>query len=288
MLRNAKFSATSLDMYLKCQLKFFYRHVLRLYERDELTEDIDNLRIGSIVHTILKRYFVPIKGKQLKPEDLSTVEMLNIVRRFFTDTFGDRISGKVYLLRRQISGRMEDFLTAYQIPVVEHHAVKIVDVETSLSTNYHGFTVTGTIDRIEKRDDRVFIFDYKISAHTDRLRIQFDKLDIDDRSSWYESIGSLQLPVYMMLYENNFPASTRPVHPVFILLGKQRLDKNIETGLHDMTDNPATDLELIKDIITKLLNEIVDPSIDFQPTRDFTAECPQCAYKYICGTQWTG
>jgi ATP-dependent helicase/nuclease subunit B len=288
ILRNAKFSATSLDMYLKCQLKFYYRYVLRLFERDELAEEIDNLQIGSIVHRILKRYFVTFKGRQLRPEDLSTEELLNIVQKVFIDTFGDRISGKVYLLRRQISGRMEDYLNAYQIPAVEHHAIKIVDVETSLSTNHRGFTVTGTIDRIEKRDDRVFILDYKISAHADRLRIQFDKLDIDDRSSWYDAIGSLQLPVYTMLYENNFPASTTPVNPLFILLGKQRLDKNIEFGLYDMTDNPATDLELIKDIITKLLSEIVDPSIDFQPTQDFTAECPQCAYKYICGTQWTG
>ncbi len=288
LLKQMKFSATSLDIYLKCPLRFYYRYILKLYERDELTGDIDNLQVGSLVHLILKRYFIPRKGMELTADNLSPEEMNTTVNEVLKDTFGERISGKVHILRRQIEQRMEDFLNAYQMQIVRHSKVKIIDVETPLETEYNGRQLTGKIDRIEKRDESVFILDFKISANANRFRINFNKLDIDNRSTWYNAIGSLQLAVYMLLYENNFQDAPVSLNPVFVLLGKQRLDTNIDIGLLDMMTNPREDMIKIKEIVRMLLDEITDPELDFQPTEDFTAECPNCPYKYICGTQWTG
>lgn len=284
ILKNMKYSATSLDTYLKCQLRFYYRYILKLREHDELAEDIDNLQIGSIVHTILKRYFTPRKEIELTPDDLSIDDMKTTVNEVFTNIFGDRISGKVYILRQQIQRRMEDFLYAYQIPISRQSKVKVLDVETPLEADYTSHRLIGTIDRIEKRDESIHIIDYKISANADRLRIRFDKLDSGDRSTWYDAVGSLQLPVYKVLYENNLSDTSTLLNPIFLLLGKQRLGTDIEIGL---MNDPQEDIA-IKEVLTKLLAEITNPDIDFHPAEDFTAECPNCPYKYMCGTQWTG
>lgn len=283
-----KFSASSLDTYLRCGLRFYYRYILKLYEREEPGDEVDNLQIGSIVHTILKQYFLSRKGVPLTGENLPADEMQSVVDEVFTKTYGERVSGRINILRRQIGLRMEEFLMAYQTQVVKREPVRIMDVETPLDAEFNGYTMTGMIDRIERRGDSVYILDYKISARTDRLRIAFNKLDPADRSTWYDSIGSLQLPVYMILFENNFTDLDGQLNPVFLLLGKQRLDTHIETGLRDMTDNPDEDITMIKEIVRKLLDEITDPEMDFQPAEDLTAECPNCPYKFICGTQWTG
>ncbi len=288
ILNELEYSATSLDTYLKCPLRFYYRYILKFRERDELTEEVDNLRIGSIVHGILKRYFTSRKGIELSPVDLSTDEMNAAVDSEFSDVFGDRISGKIYVLRQQIKRRMEEFLYSYQIPLARKYKIKILDVETSLKAELNGYQITGTIDRIEKRNEDVYILDFKISGNADRLRIRFNKLDIDDRSTWYSAIGSLQLPVYMLLYESNISGSSQSLNPAFVLLGKQRIAPDIDISLLKMMQDQQAELNRIKEVINRLLNEITNPDIDFHPTEDFGAECPNCPYKLICGTQWTG
>jgi ATP-dependent helicase/nuclease subunit B len=284
ILASMKYSATALDTYLKCQLRFYYRYILKLRERDELAEEIDNLQIGSIVHTILKRYFGTRKGFILTPEDIPTGEMIATVDDVFRDIYGDRISGKAYILRQQIRRRMEEFLYAYQVPVVRRSEFKIIDVETQLEADYNNHRLTGRIDRIEKRDGSIYIIDYKISANADRLKIRFDKLHPDNRSTWYNAIGSLQLPVYKILYENNLNDSPAFFNTIYLLLGKQSLDSNIEIGY---MDDPQDDL-IIREVLRTLLQEIINPGIDFHPADDLSAECPECPYKQICGTQWTG
>ncbi len=283
ILATMKYSATALDTYLKCQLRFYYRYILKLRERDEPAEDIDNLQIGSIVHTILKRYFGTRKGYVLRPEDVSTDDMIAVVDNVFRDMFGNRISGKAYILRQQIRRRMEEFLYAYQIPIIHRSECKIIDVEIQLEADYNNHLLNGRIDRIENRDGSLYIIDYKTSAHADRLKIRIDKLTPDDRSTWYGAIGSLQLPVYKILYENNFSDSPAIVNPVFLLLGRQSLDSDVEVGY---IDDSQDDL-IIREVIRKLLQEITNAGIDFHPADDLTAECPDCPYKHICGTQWT-
>lgn len=283
ILATMKYSATALDTYLKCQLRFYYRYILKLRERNEPAEDIDNLQIGSIVHTILKRYFGMRKGYVLRPEDVSTGDMIEVIDDVFRDMYGDRISGKAYILRQQIRRRMEEFLYAYQIPVVRRSEFTITDVETQLETDFNNHRLTGRIDRIEKRDQSHYIIDYKISAHADRLKIRIDKLAPDDRSTWYRAIGSLQLPVYKILYENNLSDSSAIGKPVFLLLGRQSLDSGVEIGY---IDDPQDDL-IIREVVRKLLQEITSPGIDFHPADDLTAECPDCPYQAVCGTQWT-
>ncbi len=62
-IRKLQFSATSLDAYLRCGLKFYYSSVLRLREKQEVEEEIDNQDIGDIVHQILHEIVRPMMNK---------------------------------------------------------------------------------------------------------------------------------------------------------------------------------------------------------------------------------
>jgi hypothetical protein len=56
-IRRHPFSATSLDAYLACPLKFYYGQVLRLREREEAGEELEASQLGLFVHRVLQLFF---------------------------------------------------------------------------------------------------------------------------------------------------------------------------------------------------------------------------------------
>ncbi len=62
-LRLREYSATGLDAYLKCPLKFYYRFVLKLGQREETTGEIGAAEIGTFVHKVLFEYFSGRTGR---------------------------------------------------------------------------------------------------------------------------------------------------------------------------------------------------------------------------------
>ena len=68
-LPTVEYSATSLDAYLQCPLKFYYRTVLRLSPREDISGEIESAEIGTFVHAVLSRYFEGKTGRPLTAED---------------------------------------------------------------------------------------------------------------------------------------------------------------------------------------------------------------------------
>ncbi len=56
-LKSFDYNATALDTYLRCPLQFYYRFVLELREKEDVSEDIEALDVGKMVHTILSEYY---------------------------------------------------------------------------------------------------------------------------------------------------------------------------------------------------------------------------------------
>lgn len=53
------FSASSLNHYIDCPLQFYYQHVRQIKEQDEVVEDIDSSRFGTIYHEVMQRLYEP-------------------------------------------------------------------------------------------------------------------------------------------------------------------------------------------------------------------------------------
>jgi ATP-dependent helicase/nuclease subunit B len=285
-LRSFPFSASSMDRYLRCQLKFYYADVLRLREKEVRDKDIEGKDIGTLVHSVLKKYFLTRKGKPLKSGNLGRAEMEAIINREFSEHLGDEPYGMKFLLKRQIVHQLGEFLERYQAPQAESQEIVILDVERKIKTNKHSFLFEGYVDRIEKRGADYYILDYKTGGNDDRLRIRFNHLSADDRESWNEAIGSLQLPLYVMMYANETKLPIEQIKPVYLMIGRNRLSAEIEIPLVDEDVNCAEKYELLETIIVKLLGEIVDGKTPFSPPKDLKKVCPDCPFTYICGTQW--
>jgi ATP-dependent helicase/nuclease subunit B len=284
-LENFQYSATALDTYLACQLKFYYTYVLRLDRKEAISGDIERVDIGKFVHRALSEYFRKRKNRLLKESDIDIKEMDLLLDKMFGDEYGHNPAGSVYLLRHQIKNHLQDFLGKYYIPAIRKQPLTLLEIEKDIYIEANSFKLRGRLDSIEKRGPKTYIIDYKTGSNPNRLRINTDKLVLDDRESWSESIGSLQLPFYLLLYAKKTNTKIRDLNGLFLLLGRSFISDEIEIPLFKDSDDEET-YGVLEAVIFGLLNEIVDPGHPFKPASDKKASCPSCNFRYICGTQW--
>ena len=284
-LRDYHYNATALDQYLKCPLQFYYARVLGLSPKDEITGDIEREDLGTFVHNILRCYFLNKRGRPLKKTDLALREMDSLVEALFAKEYGNDPTGALCLLKRQVKRRMADILTYYYIPLLGKTALTISAVEESLEVKVDGFHLKGRLDSIEQRDGKTFIVDFKTGASEQYLRINPAKLDIARRETWGDAIGSLQLPFYLLIYTEKKRRPIDECNALFLLLGRSRISEDIELRLFDGSSPPEMFVQ-IKVIIFTLLDEIINPNIPFSSHGETKNACPNCDFKYICGTPW--
>jgi len=284
-LENFQYSATALDTYLACQLKFYYTYVLRLDKKEEISGDIERVDIGKFVHRSLAEYFRKRRNRPLKESDIDIKEMDILLDKMFRDEYGNNPAGSLYLLKHQIKNHLRDFLQKYYIPAIRKQPVTLLDIEKDIHITANSFKLRGRLDSIEKRGAKTYIIDYKTGSNPSPLRINPDKLVWDNRESWGEAIGSLQLPFYLLLYSRKTNTKIRDLNGLFLLLGRSFISDEIELPLFE-DGNGEEIYGLLESVIFGLLKEIVDHDHPFNPSSDKKSSCPLCNFRYICGTQW--
>ena len=286
VLREFEYSASSLDSYLNCQLQFYYRYLLRISEKEGISGEIEKADIGRFVHDVLHDFFMDKKGRPLTKDDLREDVMVAMTAEKFRREYGQAVAGSLYLLKKQITQHLRDFLNGYQAAVLTEEPVTVLELESDLKITWNSFVLKGRLDRVEKRREKIYIIDYKTQAHDNYLRIRHDRLDPDARDSWYEAIGSLQLPLYLLLLSEARSLPVELITPLFLFLGRLRLDREIESPLFREGDSVQDQYAALKSVILGLLKEITNPDLPFAPAHDRKASCPVCDFRYICGTQW--
>lgn len=286
-LRNSfTVSAHALDTYLSCPLKFYYQHLLRLSEREEVDDVVEAMDVGKLVHRILARYFEPCVGKPLAVSDLRLDRLEQVIDACFEETFGGELTGTTLLLRRQVSNQLRNFVHGYQRPIVEREPVILESVEQQVEIEYRGYHFTGRIDRIERRGERMYIVDYKTGADESAVKVKLNKLDVNNPETWTVALPSFQLPLYMLLYSQAMKSELSSLVPQYLFLGKQRIDETIESGIGDRERSPADVLAAVEPVLFKVIEMIYSPVVPFTPTPELEKHCPRCPFTMMCGTQW--
>lgn len=288
-LRSRSYDATSLDVYLSCPLRFYYRYVLNLAKREEARAEIEGLDIGRVVHKILFTYFGRRTRAPLSADRIDLAEMTEVAEDIIGETYGPDPIGRVYLLKLQILRQMEAFLRRYQIPVLEKAECTILRLEHRIEASVPPFRFKGVLDRVETRDETTWIMDYKTGASADRLATDFGKLDVAERESWNAAIGSVQLPFYLFLYEQETGKRVEEMEASYLLLGKVRLDEGAELPLFDrarLSNGEITERYVrARDVILALTREIADPEFPFDPRHRGRDACRFCDFRTFCGAE---
>jgi CRISPR/Cas system-associated exonuclease Cas4 (RecB family) len=285
-LRGFSYSASALDTYMQCPIKFYYRYIMRLKEKEEATEDIDSQEIGKFVHEVLNKFYEPLLGKKLDIRDLDIMRMEQLVNESFSEKFGAEPVGASYLLKRQIQRQLKVLLTDYQKPVIETNNVIITGLEEKISIRAFGAKFEGRLDRIEQRGSSVVVLDYKTGVPQSKKLIAMNKLDLNERESWSEAIPSLQLPIYLLLYRIHSGLTTEQIIPAFLYIGESRLSKESEIFFVEDSAERAVCFTQVQKVIELLLQEMNNAAVPFSPPADLRKACHRCPYTAFCGTSW--
>ncbi|RPI05112.1 MAG: PD-(D/E)XK nuclease family protein [Ignavibacteriae bacterium] len=286
LLRGFTYSASVLDMYLQCPIKFYYRFIMRIEEKEEASADLDSRDIGIFVHTVLKRFFDPCVGRKMELHDLQPGRMRRLIDELFSQKFGSEPAGESYLLKRQIQRQLESFLNDYQIPAVQESELMIRGLEENIRIHAFGAKFEGRLDRIEQRGSKIVILDYKTGYSKNKKIIVVDKLDVNNRSSWSEAVTSVQLPMYLLLYSIQTKTDVEHIMPAYLYLGKNRIGRDCEAEFVEDPGERAAAFEQFKQLIDLLLQEVNNAAVPFAPPADLGTTCPQCPYTGLCGTAW--
>jgi len=180
---------------------------------------------------------------------------------------------------------LRDLFEKYFVPLMRDETLTVLNCEADIRIAKNSFNLRGRLDVIFRRGEKTVIVDYKTGSNPAYLKINFEKLDIEDRGSWSKAIGSLQLPFYLLLYSEQSGNAIRDLSGMFLLIGRSLINREIELPLFSEDDGEEK-YELLNDLLFRMLREIVDPDLPFRPAIDRKRTCPDCSYQYICGTQW--
>jgi len=292
-LRRFTFSATSLDAYVACPLQFYYAYVLKLREKEEITERMEKKDIGTFVHSILEEYFKKFAGRRVRETDLGAAELETLIDRQFNVEYGGSLSGSAYLMKLQVRRHLLEFITDYQIPIIrglgeKGRELRILSLEqrigTERSVDGKVFKLAAKVDRVETRGEELYILDYKTSAAEKYLGINFKKLDLDKRETWGQAVASLQLPLYHMIYSQARKVPAERIHGRFVMVGKSRLSPRIECSpFNEEDENVRWDqIQKMEKLVDRLLQELADPGAVFDPAPSSAGSCDRCPYNCLC------
>lgn len=307
---GAHFSPSSINTYLLCPLQFYLTRVLGLEGQEEMTEEISRASIGNIVHRTLEHYFGARLGKPYKPADFKEelAAALACMKRALADFhLRDVDKGYGYIMRRQVEKRLEDILHFHMDRLAGFTPLA---TEVTLEAQFglpSGKTVNlyGKADRVDLRPgadgrEKLVIVDYKTgsTAHVPA----WQAFDPDHgRADWADTLRSVQLPVYVLMALTGkvkvsggedflTPAlkgrGVADLDARLMLLGRQDINEEslYKEYRRALPDIPAT-FEKYKKAVGVLLDEILDPAREFEPTRR-EADCAYCQFKVMCGRQW--
>jgi len=276
ILKDLRYSATNIDTYLECKLKFYFQFVLNLSKSNNFEQDNENQELGIFFHSFLENTL----KKGLTKKDFTDDFFKQYIQKL-EDAFDAKFkqkSGKMYLLKKLVIKKMTDFYKNEQSP--ERNFNMIIGTESKMDTtitlNNTQYTLTAQIDRTEiDSNGKIYIIDYK-SGSTAKIPSNkiLEKSYIYSRENIKNNIKSFQLPIYKYIYENKNGTTVENcmLYSLKEAETKPLFNKGLNTDLYN---------EYINQL--KFIIEEINSNIPFkQESYDDTEKCKNCPYFFLC------
>ena len=287
-IREGALSASTLQSYLYCPARFYYKFVQRLKTEDEVAESLDAGMLGRVFHGVLQKlYELPLVTPAHLQALLKDEKKLRQLIR-------EGVLEQLHSL--EVSGRnlvLEEVLLDYVRATLRHdvqllseagsEGFRIIGLEQYRETRFEGFRIMGYVDRMDSyRSGELRIVDYKTGKVEDEdiLITDSNAAAVVDKLFGPSNSGrpkiALQLFVYG-LFAHADP-SLRDQRVVNTIYSTGRL----YTGsLPEVPESPEF-TRLMRERLKEMLEEMTDPAVPFRRTQDRNT-CAICDFKSICG-----
>jgi hypothetical protein len=298
-----RFTPTALNTYLDCTLRFYFKYILELYELDEVSEEVDPMVFGNILHHIMEQLYLPYDkdgNRTVTKEEIKKLKK-NVsveINKAFENQFGVKdkqfeFEGQNILVSKIIQKMILKVLKydSQRIPFdilgVEADDKKgfVLNSEIEIDGAPIQIGMKGIIDRIEQKDDTIRIVDYKTGKDAKTFP---DISSLFDREHNARNKAVFQTFFYGLLYlESPIGYPSLPIQASLFNI-RELFNENFSPLIQIKKGKNFQDIldirEYLEDFNEKLkylLQEIFDKDIRFSQTDDLK-KCGYCPYAGIC------
>jgi hypothetical protein len=286
---------STLNNYLDCKLKFYFKNLIGLKEEDEVEEDADARIFGNIFHDVMQFFYTDLKPHsnewQINKEhfgDLSK-KLDALVERAYARHFHLPEHKKITYTGQQLVVNEMVKKMAMQVLESDHNYAPFT-IEMLEQDNFKTFffindnlvvLLGGKIDRVDKKGDVIRIIDYKTGRDENSFTSIAALFDRDDDK---RNKAVFQAMLYAWVYARNNSESNQKLQPGLINR-KEIFKKEFQYGLSMnkvLLDDVSQQLPEFEEHLLGLLNELFDANQSFDQTVNVKM-CSYCSYKEICG-----
>lgn len=282
-------SASTINKFSTCPLRFYFEKIEELNIQDELSEFMSNSTFGTIIHAILNDIYSPYKGKIMPKEHLDKYinnkesilsRLVNkaVNKHFYQkgDECYDELDGEGYMI--------EDVIIYYVLEVLKYDRNQIFtyyqgEEEEKLYWEDLGINFKQYVDRVDFIENNgtpfLRIIDYK-TGNDETSTTSFESAFDNSREKVKKAI--IQVFLYCNFY-NYYHRQNNNIQPLIYTLkdmsqSQIKINKQIVYDYHDFNDE-------FMDILKQKITEMFDPNIPFTQTRNDN-NCLYCPYKDFC------
>lgn len=301
---RSRLSASALNTYFDCRLKFYFKYVLRLFSNDSLEDELDARNFGNVLHMSLEFLYQDVikdrPNRVVDPNDFplklfSAVD--GAVEKAFRKHFGMGDKRRFELKGRNVV--MAEIIRKFVNKILyldqKYAPFEVVSLEKEenyqrlLSINPNGkeirVSLGADIDRVDRKDGVVRVIDYKSGKDAKEIESVEKVFDRTPGTTWKSgrNKAGFQTLFYAWLY-----ASKRGAEDAVIpgLLNMQEIfQKEFDLRLK-LNGEPLSDarphLSLFEEKLSELITELYSLDQPFDQTEELN-KCRFCDFKGICG-----
>jgi CRISPR/Cas system-associated exonuclease Cas4 (RecB family) len=300
-LLSFKYSPTSLNTYIQCPLQFYFRYVEEVSVPRNFDQTNESAVIGTVIHKVLEDIFKALKENPaqfsviLSDFEKNLETLLPCVFHAQPEIGNEDITqGKLFLVCQIAHKSISDYLKIIQkewetshFQIIAAEMPLIIDLPVVIESHEYKLCLKGTVDRIEMRDNKITILDYKTGkVDTGKLKCETEKFD--DLFQKHEYSQLFQLLCYACLYQKSDHSFLIPTTELQCgIISFQELYKQNETYICyakiDKVQVLTNEiLRKFEEHLQQLLSSILDVGTPFCQTNDPAKNCGYCDYKSIC------
>lgn len=291
---DSALSPTALFRYVECPLKFYLYSVAKLRTQDEISETIDALMFGNILHESMQELYGEFVGMA---NPMSAIKS-KCSREVVENVVDRKISELIYHSKESVAERFSGDTILVRDIILKYILRGILRYDTSQS----GFTIRGLeddiaykyeisngryvnlfgrADRIDERaDGSLQIIDYK-SGNVPHL--EFNGVEGLFRGEANDRVSNIfQTLLYSMILHKNHGVESMPS----LYFASKMLSDDYSPNIVDMSNGEIIDqytavAEEFERELSAVLEELFDYDKPFVQCEDVDM-CKYCDYKSIC------
>ncbi len=287
-------SPSAINRYVACPMRFYFQHIARIKDSDELSEDVDNSMFGNILHGAIHMLYEPLVGQEdveAKLSELRTnrelvesrvVASIKEVCKIRENVSVENFAGDLLLIKDIVVKYIIDGVMIYdsQNSDFEVFGAEQTHRHSLLLPSGEKITIEGTLDRVDRlKSGRLRVVDYKTGGQ----HLEFKSIDSLFNGSGLERQGHIiQTLTYSMLLNHSLGVEVVPS----LYYVRFMHSPTYSPLLVDKSDGPIATYtlkgEAFEEHLTEKLSELLDRSIPFRQADDIEGTCTYCDFRAIC------